>query len=293
MPGTIDRSIGDLIAAAPPEADIAVFSIHGMVMNGWDIATMFFLPELLHRMEFPDRIRRPTGALPPATVGTWYWADKVWEIAFGGVRAKPSFADGINWIPATWYAPDWPRMRAFALPGLDEGMIRLNVQGRDPAGVVPPSEYEATLASVADAVSSLRNARTGETLARRFFRTRSDPLANGPDLPPADLIVEWTYKSCDVADSPRYGRIGPVPLRRSGGHSRNGFAWFRQAGFEPGDRGVATPFDIGPTLLDMIGVERPRHFDGRSLLSGASPRDTASLFPAYAPASAAMAAAAR
>lgn len=264
----IDRSVGDLIAASPG-ADIAFFSIHGMVMNGWDIATMFFLPELLHRMAFPERIRRPDSALPPATVGSWYWADKVWDVAFGDERPKPAMADGINWVPASWYAPDWKRMKAFALPGLDEGMIRLNVCGRDPDGIVPPSEYERTLAWIAETVASLRDARTGAPLVRRFYRTRSDPLADGPELPPADLIVEWHYRSCDVADSPLYGRIGPVPLRRTGGHSRNGFAWFRHARFEPGDRGVATPFDIGPTLLDMIGVAIPDHFDGRSLLSTA------------------------
>jgi predicted AlkP superfamily phosphohydrolase/phosphomutase len=278
----IDRSVGDLIAAAP-DADIALFSIHGMVMNGWDIGTMFFLPELLHRMAFPERIRRPNGALPPATVGSWYWADKVWEIAFGEARAKPAMAEGINWIPASWYAADWRRMKAFALPGLDEGMIRLNLRGRDPDGIVPPAEYERTLAWIAETVSSLHDARTGEPLVRRFYRTRTDPFADGPDLPPADLIVEWHYRSCDVADSPLYGRIGPVPLRRTGGHSRNGFAWFRHARFEPGDRGTATPFDIGPTLLDMIGTAIPGHFDGRSLLSNGRRGDGGPLFPVFAP----------
>ena len=276
----IDRSVEDLIQSAP-NSDVALFSIHGMVMNGWDIGTMFFLPELLHRMAFPERIRRPDGALPPATVGSWFWADRVWDVAFGDTRAKPAMDQGINWIPAGWYAPDWPRMKAFALPGLDEGMIRLNLRGRDPAGIVPLSEYERTLAWIAETVASLRDARTGEALVRRFYRTRTDPLADGPGLPPADLIVEWHYRSCDVADSPLYGRIGPVPLRRTGGHSRNGFAWFRHAGFEPGDRGAATPFDIGPTLLDMIGTEIPDHFDGRSLLSNAPYGGCDPLFPVF------------
>lgn len=283
----IDRSVGDLIDAAP-DADIALFSIHGMVMNGWDIGTMFFLPELLHRMAFPERIRRPVGALPPATVGSRYWADAVWDVTFGNQRPKPTMEDGINWIPASWYEPDWKRMKAFALPGLDEGMIRLNVRGRDPDGIVPPAAYERTLGWIAEAVSSLRDARTGEPLVRRFYRTRTDPLADGSELPPADLIVEWHDRSCDVADSPLYGRIGPVPLRRTGGHSRNGFAWFRHARFEPGDRGVATPFDIGPTLLDMIGVTIPDHFDGRSLLSNGATLNDTPLFPVFEPTTPAM-----
>jgi predicted AlkP superfamily phosphohydrolase/phosphomutase len=174
-------------------------------------------------------------------------------------------------------------MAAFALPGLDEGMVRLNVEGRDPAGLVAPGDYETTLASIATLVAGLRNARTGTPLVKRFFRTRSDPLSDGSELPPADLIVEWTNEPCDVADSPELGRIGPVPLRRTGGHSRNGFAWFRDRRFAAGDCAPATPYDIGPTLLDMIGVGAPPHLDGRSLLADPQPRGDDPLFPPFEP----------
>ncbi len=279
----IDASIADLLAAAPADAGVALFSIHGMVMNGWDIDTMFILPELLHRLAFPERIRAAEGALPAPTVGNWYWADSVWAVAFGDTRPRPRFEDGINWIPATWYAPDWPSMRAFALPGLDEGMVRLNVSGRDPHGIVAPADYEATLAEIATAILGLRSARTGKPLARRLFRTRSYPQEDDVDVPPADLIVDWSNEPCDVADSPAVGRIGPVPLRRTGGHSRNGFAWFRHPQMARGERPRATPYDIGPTLLDMIGAPIPSHLDGRSLFGDPSPRGGNPMFREYEP----------
>ncbi|MDZ4737099.1 MAG: alkaline phosphatase family protein [Rhodospirillaceae bacterium] len=266
----VDRSIADLLAAAPPDASVAVFSIHGMVRNGWDIDTMYILPELLHRIAFPARVRHTTGALPPPSAGAWYWADQVWDATFDIGRPKPAMSEGINWVPAAWYAPDWPQMDVFALPGLDEGMVRLNVQGRDPFGRVAPADYETRLADVARAIAGLRDARSGRPLVNRFFRTRRDPLADGPDLPPADLIVEWKEEPCDVADSPLVGRIGPVPLRRTGGHSRNGFAWFRDPRMPAGDRAAATPYDVGPTLLEMTGAASPAHFDGRSLLRATS-----------------------
>ncbi|MEX1109935.1 MAG: alkaline phosphatase family protein [Dongiaceae bacterium] len=262
----IDRSIADLLEAAPIDAGVAVFSIHGMVRNGWDIDTMYILPELLHRIAFPARIRQPTGVPRPPSAGVWYWADQVWDATPDIGRPKPVMSEGINWVPAAWYAPDWPQMDAFALPGLDEGMVRINVQGRDPFGRVAPADYETRLADVARAIAGLRDARSGRTLVNRFFRTRVDPMADGPDLPPADLIVEWKEEPCDVVDSALVGRIGPVPLRRTGGHSRNGFAWFRDARMPSGDRAAATPYDIGPTLLEMTGAALPPHFDGRSLM---------------------------
>jgi len=274
-----DESIGDLLRAAPADAAVAVFSIHGMVRNGWDINTMYVLPELLHRIAFPARIRRPDGPLPPPSTGRRWWADAVWDLTFGPSRAKPRIEAGINWVPGAWYAPDWPAMDAFGLPGLDEGMVRLNLRGRDPRGRLSPGRYDDILERVGGIVAGLRNARTGAPLVARLFRTRRDPLDDGPHLPPADLIVEWTEDPCDVADSPLAGRIGPVPLRRTGGHSRRGFAWFRDARLTPGERPAATPYDLGPTFLDLIGVAPPGHLDGRSLLRDWSPRPDRAMFP--------------
>jgi len=264
----IDASIADLLLAAPTNAAISVFSVHGMVKNSWEINSMYILPEFLHRLAFPQRIRQPNGPPPPPSVGKWWWADTVWDLTFGNTRPKPNMGEGINWLPGAWYASDWPRMAAFAIPSLDEGMIRLNIRGRDPQGRVQPDDYDRVLGEIGAAIDTLKDARTGKRLIARLFRTRSDPLDDGPHVPPADLIVEWTQDPCDVADSRLVGRIGPVPLRRTGGHSPNGFAWFKDERLPPGDQPkAATPYDLGPTLLDLIGADIPDHFDGCSVLS--------------------------
>lgn len=279
----IDASIADLLLAAPPGAAVGIFSLHGMVKNGWDINSMYILPEFLHRLAFPQRIRKASGPPPPASIGKWWWADSVWNVTFGTTRPKPKMEEGINWLPGTWYAPDWPRMAAFAIPGFDEGMVRINIKGRDSKGSVDPVHYEKMLSEIGMAIGTLTDARTGKPLVARFFRTRSDPLDDGPHLPPADLIVEWTQDPCDVADSVLVGRIGPVPLRRTGGHSRNGFAWFKDERLPPGDLPAATPYDLGPTLLDLVGVELPNHFDGCSVLRDRREHMGRALFPEFDP----------
>ncbi len=44
---------------------------------------------------------------------------------------------------------DWARSRAFAEPDLSTAFIRLNVRGREPAGIVEPGEeYEQLLAEI-------------------------------------------------------------------------------------------------------------------------------------------------
>ena len=278
----IDASIADLLAIAPADAAISVFSPHGMVQNSWDINSMYFLPELLHRLAFPERIRKPGGPLPRPSVGNWWWSDSVWALTFGGTRPKPDMAESINWIPGTWYAADWPKMRAFAIPGIDEGMVRINIRGRDPFGSVDPEDYEDALREIGRLLLDLSNARTGRSLVHRFFRTRRNPLDDGPHLPPADLIVEWTDEPCDVADNSVIGRMGPVPLRRTGGHSRTGFAWFRDGRLSSGERPAATVYDLGPTLLDLNGANPPHDLDGCSLLRDWRGRVEHALFPEFA-----------
>jgi predicted AlkP superfamily phosphohydrolase/phosphomutase len=277
----IDASIADLLSIAPTDAAISLFSLHGMVMNGWDVNSMYFLPELLHRLAFPKRIRKASGAVPPPSVGDFWWADSIWKLTFGNTRPKPRMDEGINWIPGNWYASDWPAMKAFAIPGFDEGMLRLNVKGRDPYGCVETEDYDEALNDLSRLISDLTDARTGKPLVARFFRTRSDPLDDGPHLPPADLIVEWTQEPCDVADSSFVGRLGPVPLRRTGGHSRNGFAWFKDDRLSCGDRSPATPYDLGPTLLDLNGAEQPRGLNGRSLMRDWRERPERALFDEF------------
>lgn len=169
-------------------------------------------------------------------------------------------------------------MRAFALPGLDEGMIRLNIRGREPRGLVDPKDYDAKLDRIERLLSGIMDARTNLPVVDGFYRTRSGPLQDGPDLPPADLIIEWSRATTDAFFCPQVGQIGPVPLRRIGGHTAEGFAWFSGPHFTPSDRAAISAMEIGPTVLDILGRALPNHFDGHSLLRNWTEAADQSLF---------------
>ena len=67
------------------------------------------------------------------------------------------------------------------------GMIRLNVKGRDEAGIVEPgAEYEATCEQIAQALIAYRDALDGRAVFSEVLRGRdiySGPyVADGPDL---------------------------------------------------------------------------------------------------------------
>jgi hypothetical protein len=79
---------------------------------------------------------------------------------------------------------DWSATRAFAMPSEQHGWIRLNVAGREAAGIVDPGAYERTCDELEAMLRSLTSP-SGEPLVHEIARTGADDV-----LP--DLVVFWT-----------------------------------------------------------------------------------------------------
>jgi hypothetical protein len=101
-------------------------------------------------------------------------------------------------------------------------------------------------------------------MVREIMRTRTSPFEGDEEASYSDLIILWTLEPTDVVDSPRYGRIGPAPYRRSGDHTAEGFFAVAGPDVRPGELPDGEIVDIAPTLLDMLGTQKPNHFEGRS-----------------------------
>jgi predicted AlkP superfamily phosphohydrolase/phosphomutase len=181
--------------------------------------------------------------------------------AHGGPTARQD----LHWQPALRYRRHWPRMPAFALPSFYDGRIRLNLRGRERDGMIEPSRYPEACAAIASILGECRNPRTGEPAVDSIeYADTRDPLALAGSE--ADLIVVWRGV-VGALEHPRLGLVGPVPLRRTGGHTgRYGTAYVLAPGLEPGDRGVRSAFDVAPTIAALLGERPPPHMSGQSLL---------------------------
>jgi predicted AlkP superfamily phosphohydrolase/phosphomutase len=301
----VDEAMGEIIDAAPEDSTFVVFSQEGMVPNNLDLTSLVFLSELMYRMNFPgtfglsggpagDNSPPPPMITKPHSLG---WARAVLslkhddnvlrralrrhfpiEVSYGldrllgdhrcprypgtpfGQKAVP------HWMGPIWYRDEWRNMKAFALPSFDDGYVRVNLKGRDKHGVVDPAEYDAICDELASEIRQLRNARTGQAIARQVIRTRKSNPDSDTKLPDADLVVKWVDEPADVVDSPNWGRIGPVPHRRSGGHNSKCFAVISGPGIKqesslPTGRAV----DIPPTILKLLNAPIPDWFDGHPL----------------------------
>jgi len=67
---------------------------------------------------------------------------------------------------------------------------------------------------------------------------------------------------------PSLGSIGPVPYNRTGGHTGNrGFLNVVGSDIPKGHHGVASSFDVVPTIIELLGLPRLPGVSGRSLVS--------------------------
>jgi predicted AlkP superfamily phosphohydrolase/phosphomutase len=287
----VDGLVGAL-AARFPDATLVVFATGGMGPNHSDLASMALLPELLYRHAFrkplltvrPEWAASPDGIVPlregedwsaavnaglpkPAPVHPWRrWVgpgDGLAARASSGARPLP-----LEWMPAARYRPYWPRMPVFALPSFYDGRVRVNLAGRERHGRVPAARYEDTLRELQALLDACRDPYTGSGVIAAYERQApADPRQAGPSL--ADLVVVWSH-GVTALEHPQHGRIGPLPWRRTGGHTgTHGMALVRAPGVAPGPRGVRSTFDVVPTLIGLLGEAVPAGLSGRSLLAAA------------------------
>jgi predicted AlkP superfamily phosphohydrolase/phosphomutase len=169
---------------------------------------------------------------------------------------------------------DWARTAAFVLDKADltEGRrIRLNVRGREPAGVIEPgTEYERVRGRIIDGLTALRDAR-GRKLVSRVLKGEelySGLLAaDGPDLV---VVFEEGVGGTDRNLGSSRGRASDdleVPFERefSGNHRPEGIFLARGPRVRPGGMHAASIVDICPTVLHLLGVPGPADLDGRPL----------------------------
>jgi predicted AlkP superfamily phosphohydrolase/phosphomutase len=300
---SVDRAVGEILSKASEDAYLIVFSAHGMDTNVMDVPSMTFLAEFLYRLSFPGKsgiangkIGTPLGSpITELKKNSWLWhvwstktdnnpirrflrREAPWRVfkklePFLGPSPNPDLVSpfrlfdesyGLAFQAASWYAPCWPKMKAFALPSFSEGYVRINLAGRETHGIVPPTEYEAICNELSDKLLQLKDPRTGIPMVKDIIRTRKGPEDDDPKLPDADLVIIW-QEDCvtDTVESPDIGRIGPLPHFRTGSHRSQGFFIAQGPGIEPGSSlPTARSLDLTPTILHLMGAPIPDYFDG-------------------------------
>lgn len=288
----VDRFVADLVEAAG-DSPVVAFAMGGMGANESDLQSMVLLPELLYRQAFHKSLihlpqnwtQNPTAVpqLKPnqtwsASKRAWYGAPKrrpLLERGFQRIFKRPfPFADtqatesSLYWQPAMAYQPWWSKMDAFALPSFYDGRLRINLIGREKNGKVSFEDYAATCDEIEAMIRQCHDPRTGKPVVAKVERPQiADP--RDLDLSDADMVIVWQGIS-NAFEHPEHGLVGPVPFRRTGGHTGlHGVAYLAGAGLKAGFHGTRSSFDVVPTIAEMAGLAPAAHLSGTSLINKA------------------------
>ena len=225
----LDAKIGEWIERLGAETAILVVSDHGAQrVDGW-----ICINEWLHREGYLRFLEEPKTGRP---------------------------------LPFEKVEVDWGHTQAWGAGGY-YGRIFLNVQGREPQGVVPEREVEALRDELTERLKSLP-AADGTPLKTRVFKPEEIyPEVNG--IPP-DLIVYFDNLRWRSAGSLGHGEVyrfandtGPDECN----HAEDGIFILSAPGLsDPGaELQGAQLMDVAPTVLKLLGHPVPEEMQGRPL----------------------------
>lgn len=153
-----------------------------------------------------------------------------------------------DWQVAAGYADRWPRSTWFALPTYADGLLRINVAGREADGVVAPADFLTVRERIGDELRACVDLRTQQPAVAEVEPTREDPM-DGEH--PADLVVRFR-PHVDAVRHPGVGVVGPFGFRRTGSHRSEGFLVTSQPR-RTDTRGPLVARDLAGLLLRLAG----------------------------------------
>ena len=149
---------------------------------------------------------------------------------------------------------DWTQTRA-APVGL--GNVYLNLQGREPTGIVPAEDYDTAQRAVIDAILDYRDAETGER-----------PFALALTRRDAEMLDKWGELIGDVVYAVRAEFDGAhgyhMPTSRLGIGAQHAVCILSGAGIREGVHltGQVRQVDVAPTISYLLGIDVPRDAEG-------------------------------
>lgn len=247
-----DRALGRVVDALPPAADLVVFAVHGMAL---DAARTDLLAGML------EAVLTGVPARDAGARGAWGFRAAV------PASLRGRIGDLLPDRMATELAArlelrrvDWAATRAFVVPSDAQGLIRLNVRGRERNGVVDPGEAAAVAAEIREGLESFtlesgKSAVAGVDAVSSLAGAEGDPSSLLPDL-----VVRWsgepTHRGERLA-SPRFGTVRRpgAGSGRSGNHTDDAWALVVPGSGQSRGGAQGDICDIAATALARFGLE--------------------------------------
>jgi predicted AlkP superfamily phosphohydrolase/phosphomutase len=161
---------------------------------------------------------------------------------------------------------DWTRTKAWGEGGY-YGRCFVNVEGREPNGLVPRSRYDAFCAELIGKLESMPDDH-GKPLGTKVYRPGDIyETVNGvaPDL--VVLFGNLRHRSVGSVGNPSVFTMENDTGPDDANHAADGMYVLSHPSFGPGKcNDTATLYDVMPTTLKMLGMSAPAGVKGKMLI---------------------------
>jgi predicted AlkP superfamily phosphohydrolase/phosphomutase len=173
------------------------------------------------------------------------------------VREKPQKVTSVDDLPI-----DWGKTKAWAWGGY-YARVFLNVEGREPKGIIKPEDYEREREAMTKRLLALRGPNGEEWKTRVIWPQEHYDEANG-EYP--DMMVYFDDLYWRSAGTLGHGTMF-LPENDTGPddavHAQEGIYILRDPAGKGGETRDADILDVAPTVLDRLGIPVPADMKGK------------------------------
>jgi predicted AlkP superfamily phosphohydrolase/phosphomutase len=279
-----DQFLGEVIQSLDDQTTLALMSDHGMgpqhytlYLNNWLLRNGFMslkrdpwtrLKHLAHRMGWGMSLAFQIGkALGLTRLGV--------EAVFPSKRRqnRSLLLRLADMVFLSFRDVDWSRTQAYSIGNFAQ--IFINLQGREPQGIVQPGqEYHEVRQQIMEGLREFVDPITGRKIFANHVYSRED-LYSGPYLREAPDVVffddEFLYTPTRNFE---FGANKLVTLHAtgwSGNHKMDGIYAFLGQPIRKGQHIDASIMDITPTILYLMNVPLHAEMDGHILMDVLKP----------------------
>jgi predicted AlkP superfamily phosphohydrolase/phosphomutase len=266
-----DGALGDALDRLDADAHLVILSDHGMepthtnvYLTTWLIERGYLKLRSERRQAASEALfraglqrERLVYALKRARLG---WLPKLFpeSVKDRVPRARKTFKDIENNV-------DWSETRAY-FPSAGGRAIWINLRGREPAGIVDPSEYESLRAEIFAGLEALRDAEGRPVVREALTREEAYHGPYASDAPDIVLLAHEGFYFAEGVEQSVLRRNGLKNTEKSGNHHIDGVVALYGPAVRPGfEVSGARIIDVAPTVLYLMGLPVQEDMDGRVL----------------------------
>lgn len=159
---------------------------------------------------------------------------------------------------------DWERTKAYANLVWTDGVIRVNLKGREPSGIVDPRNFNELRDQIITELREVTDPETGEKIIEAAYKREevySGPFVkDAPDILLLTSNLEYAFTSSLLGDRIFENPHDPVPAN----HRMEGIFLIKGPDIVKGvNLRTIDIIDIAPTILYLMGFPVPEDMDGR------------------------------